>query len=69
MDAVNSTITGLVLCLLLIFPLSSAATNDAGESIMQRGLIDDDYYAAAKSWMICASPVAKSISRPTSATT
>ena len=46
MDAVNSTITGLVLCLLLIFPLSSAATNDAGESIIQRGLIDDDYYAA-----------------------
>ena len=36
----------LSLGLMLIFPLSSFSSTDAGETVTKRGIIDDDYYAA-----------------------
>jgi cytoskeletal protein CcmA (bactofilin family) len=39
-------ISALLMGALLMFPVASGASMDAGESVYRQGLVDDDYYAA-----------------------
>lgn len=46
MNIRKNIITMLSLVLILIFPLLSSAVPESAETVMQRGTVDDDYYAA-----------------------